>query len=223
MRIILLGPPGSGKGTQGDLIEEKYGFPKISTGDLLREAVQQGTTLGRKAEAFMNQGKLVRDDIVVAMIQERINRPDCQTGYVLDGFPRNLTQAHALEEIDGATSEIVIDIQLDEQDLVARLQARRICSRCQTIYNLQVRRARHKGICDVCGGELIQREDDRPDVIRKRLRVYHQKTERLVDYYGRKNVYNCVDGRGGVEAVFRRIIIILEGKLSQLPKGEARR
>ena len=223
MRIILLGPPGSGKGTQGDLIEEKYGFPKISTGDLLREAVQQGSALGKQAEAFMNQGKLVRDEIVVALIQERINKPDCQTGYILDGFPRNLTQAHALEEIDGATSEIVIDIQLDEQDLVARLQARRICSRCQNIYNLQVRRARRKGICDVCGGELIQRKDDRPDVIRKRLRVYHQKIEGLVDYYARKNVYNCVDGRGGIEAVFRRIITILEGKLSQLPKGEARR
>lgn len=223
MRIILLGPPGSGKGTQGDLIQEKYGFPKISTGDLLREAVQQSTPLGKKAEAFMNKGKLVRDDVVVAMIKERINKSDCQKGYVLDGFPRNLTQAHALEEIDRAASEIVIDIQLDEEDLVARLQDRRICYRCQAVYNLKMRRARREGICDICGGKLIQREDDKPDIIRERLRIYHQKTEKLIDYYARKNVYNCVDGRGRIEAIFGRIITILEGELTQLPEREARR
>lgn len=223
MRIILLGPPGSGKGTQGDLIQEKYGFPKISTGDLLREAVQQSTPLGKKAEVFMNKGKLVRDDVVVAMIKERINKSDCQKGYVLDGFPRNLTQAHALEEIDRAASEIVIDIQLDEEDLVARLQDRRICYRCQAVYNLQMRRARREGICDICGGKLIQREDDKPDIIRERLRIYHQKTEKLIDYYARKNVYNCVDGRGRIEAIFGRIITILEGELTQLPEREARR
>lgn len=223
MRIILLGPPGSGKGTQGDLIEEKYGFPKISTGDLLREAVQRSTPLGKKAEAFMNKGELVRDDVVVAMIQERINKPDCQTGYVLDGFPRNLAQARALEEIDRDASEIVIDIQLDEEDIVARLQDRRICFRCQAIYNLQERKPRREGICDICGGKLVQREDDKPDVIRERLRVYHQKTEKLIDYYARKNVYHRVDGQGEIEAVFGRIIPILEGELSELTKREARR
>jgi adenylate kinase len=223
MRIILLGPPGSGKGTQGDLIQEKYSFPKISTGDLLREAVQRSTPLGKKAEAFMNKGELVRDDVVVAMIKERINKPDCQKGYILDGFPRNLTQAHALEKIDKAASEIAIDIQLHEEDLVARLQDRRICYSCQSVYNLQGRRARHDGICDICGGKLIQREDDKPDIIRERLRIYHQKTEKLIDYYTRKNVYHCVDGRGGIEAVFGRIIVILEGELTRLLEGEARR
>lgn len=223
MRIILLGPPGSGKGTQGDLIERKYGFPKISTGDLLREAVRQGTRLGKKAEVFMNQGQLVRDDIVVAMIKERINEANCDTGYVLDGFPRNIAQAQALEEIDRNSPEIVIDIRLDEEDLIARLQARRVCCRCQDIYNLQVRKPKRDGLCDDCGGSLIQREDDKPEVIKERLRVYHEKTEKLIDYYSRKNVHNTVDGQGGIEAVFERICAILDRKLAHLQKHEARR
>lgn len=223
MRIILLGPPGSGKGTQGDLIERKYGFPKISTGDLLREAVRQGTRLGKKAEVFMNQGQLVRDDIVVAMIKERINEADCKTGYVLDGFPRNIAQAQALEEIDRNSPEIVIDIRLDEEGLIARLQARRVCSRCQDIYNFQVRKPKRDGLCDDCGGSLIQREDDKPEVIRERLRVYHEKTEKLIDYYSRKNVYNTVDGQGEIEAVFERICAILDRELAHLQKHEARR
>jgi adenylate kinase len=221
MRIVLLGPPGSGKGTQGNLIEDKYGFPKISSGDLLREAVRQGTQLGKKAEVFMNRGELVSDQIVLAMIEERINKPDCGNGYVLDGFPRNIAQAQALEEIDRRSSEIVLDIQLDEEDLIARLQARRICSRCQAIYNLQLRPPKSEGICDVCGGELIQREDDKPEVIRERLRVYRQETEKLIDYYKKGNVYNRVDGRGGIEAVFGRISAVLERKLPQALKQEA--
>jgi adenylate kinase len=155
------------------------------------------------------------------MIEERINKPDCGNGYVLDGFPRNIAQAQALEEIDRRSSEIVLDIQLDEEDLIARLQARRICSRCQAIYNLQLRPPKSEGICDVCGGELIQREDDKPEVIRERLRVYRQETEKLIDYYKKGNVYNRVDGRGGIEAVFGRISAVLERKLPQALKQEA--
>jgi len=214
MRIILLGPPGSGKGTQADLIEKKYGFPKISTGDLLREAVREGTPLGKKAAMFMNKGQLVSDDIVIAMIKERIEEADCQAGYVLDGFPRNLVQAHALEEIDRNTSEVVIDIQLDEEELISRLQARRICSRCQSIYNIQVRKPKHEGICDKCGATLIQRKDDKPEVIKERLQVYTEKTKRLIDYYSRKNVYHSVDGGGGIEAVFQRICSILDKEIT---------
>lgn len=223
MRIILLGPPGCGKGTQGDLIEKKYGFPKISTGDLLREAVQKGTPLGKKAEAFMNQGKLVSDGIVIAVIRERITDGDCREGYVLDGFPRNIPQAQALEEMDSKSPEIVIDIQLDEQGLVDRLAARRICSRCGAIYNLLVKEPEKPGICDECGGQLIQREDDKPAVIKERLRVYHEKTEKLIDYYQNKKVYNRIDGSGEIERVLQRVSAVLESELTKFREDEARR
>ncbi len=223
MRIILLGPPGCGKGTQGDLIEKKYGYPKISTGDLLREAVQKGTPLGKKAEEFMNQGKLVNDDIVIAMIRGRITDRDCREGYVLDGFPRNIPQAQALEKLDSNSSEIVIDILLDEQELIDRLAARRICSRCGSIYNLLVREPEKPGMCDECGGQLIQREDDKPAVIKERLRVYHEKTEKLIGYYQNKNVYNKIDGSGKIERVFQRVSSVLESELIKFSEDEIRR
>lgn len=223
MRIILLGSPGCGKGTQGDLIEKKYGFPKISTGDLLREADKQGTPLGKKAEVFMNRGELVSDEIVVEMIRERIADVDCRDGYILDGFPRNIPQAEALEKIDRVSPEIVIDIQIDEQSLIARLEARRICSRCGSIYNLLVRKPKRQEICDECGGPLIQREDDQPSVIKERLRVYHEKTEKLIDYYLKNKVYNRIDGRGKIEEVFQRISAVLERELARFKRNEARR
>lgn len=223
MRIILLGSPGCGKGTQGDLIEKKYGFPKISTGDLLREADKQGTPLGKKAEVFMNRGELVSDEIVVEMIRERIADVDCRDGYILDGFPRNIPQAEALEKIDRVSPEIVIDIQIDEQSLIARLEVRRICSRCGSIYNLLVRKPKRQEICDECGGPLIQREDDQPSVIKERLRVYHEKTEKLIDYYLKNKVYNRIDGRGKIEEVFQRISAVLERELARFKKNEARR
>ncbi|MFQ6108472.1 MAG: adenylate kinase [Candidatus Aminicenantales bacterium] len=223
MRVILLGPPGSGKGTQADLIEKKYSFPKISTGDLLREAVHKGTPLGKKAAMFMNKGRLVSDDVVIALIKERIRQTDCQAGYVLDGFPRNLVQAHALEGIDRNIPEVVIDIQMDEQDLIARLQARRICSRCQAIYNLRVRKPKREGVCDKCGGTLIQREDDKPEVIKERLQVYHEETEKLIDYYSQKRVYHPVDGGEGISVVFHEISVILDRELSHLRSQEARK
>jgi len=138
MRIILLGPPGCGKGTQGELIANKYHLPRIAAGDILRQAAQEGTPLGKKAKAFMNQGKLVRDDIVIEMVKERIEKTDCKHGYILDGFPRNIYQAKALEKIDLGRKEIVIDIQIDEEKLIERLSARRICSNCGAIYNLEM-------------------------------------------------------------------------------------
>ncbi len=223
MRIILLGPPGCGKGTQGDLIQEKYGFPKISTGDLLREAVQKGTSLGKKAEVFMNQGKLVSDEIVIGMIKERITEKDCRGGYVLDGFPRNIPQAQALEEMDEDSLEIVIDIQLKEQDLIERLAARRICSDCGAIYNLLVKKGAREGVCGECGGPLVQREDDKPAVIRERLRVYHEETEKLIGYYKEKRVYTKVDGSGEIEGVFRRICELLERQFIKFREDEVRR
>lgn len=222
IRIILLGPPGCGKGTQGDLIGKKYGFPKISTGDLLREAVQKGTPLGKKAEVFINQGKLVSDELVIAMIKERISEEDCRGGYVLDGFPRNIPQARALEEMYGNTLEIVVDIRLDEKDLIDRLSARRICSRCSTIYNLLVKKPARLGVCDECGGLLIQREDDKPGVIKERLRIYHQETEKLIDYYQSKGIYNKIDGSGEIEGVFKRIFNLIGRQFTKFRESETR-
>jgi adenylate kinase len=223
MRIILLGPPGSGKGTQGDLIEKKYGFPKISSGDLLRAKVQEKTPLGKQAEAMMNRGELVSDDIVVEMIRERIAGIDCQNGYILDGFPRSIAQAQKLDEIDGKSHEIVFDIHVDTQALVERISARRICPRCEAIYNLRVRRPKREGICDVCGEGLIQRKDDTPEAIRARLRVYHEQTKALVDYYQKKGVFYEIDGSRKMETVFGDIQSVLDKEIIKSRETEIRR
>jgi len=223
MRIILFGPPGSGKGTQADLIEKKYGFPKISTGDLLRRAVQDKTAPGRKAEAQMNQGLLVSDEIVEGLVRERISRPDCRAGYVLDGFPRNLAQVKSLEAMDGSRPEMAIEIDVDTCTLVERMQSRLTCRKCGAIYNLTLRRPRIKGRCDVCGGPLIQREDDKPAVISERLRVYKEQTEKIKAHYQARNVYQKVDGSGGVEDVFGRLSRILDQKLALAEAGKVLR
>jgi adenylate kinase len=215
MRVILLGPPGGGKGTQGELIEKKYGFPKISTGDLLRREVQEKTHLGEMAEAKMNQGELVNDDIVIEMIKHRIFQPDCKRGYVLDGFPRSVVQARRLEDIGEKRPEIVIDIHLREQTLIQRLSARRICSNCGAIYNLLICKPRKEGRCDVCGSKLIQRKDDDPEVIKERLRVYHEQTEALIDYYMKKNVYFKIDGEGKPEAISKNIYSVLDREIAR--------
>jgi len=223
MRIILFGPPGSGKGTQGDLIEKKYGLPKISTGDLLRRAVLEKTPLGRKAETLMNRGKLVSDDIVEGLVRERIAQPDCQAGYVLDGFPRNLAQVKSLEAMDGTRPETAIEIDVDACTLVERMQSRLTCQKCRAIYNLTLQRPKIKGRCDVCGGPLFQREDDRPAVISERLKVYKEQTEKIKAHYQAKNVYKRVDGSGAVEDVFGRLSRILDQRLALAEAGKALR
>jgi adenylate kinase len=223
MRVILLGPPGSGKGTQGELIEKKYGFPKISTGDLLRREVQEKTPLGEMARAKMNKGELVSDDIVIEMIKHKIFQPDCKLGYILDGFPRNVRQAQRLEEIEEKRPEIVIDIHLSEQALIQRLSARRICSNCGAIYNLLARNPRKEATCDICGSELIQREDDAPEVIKERLQIYHNQTKALIDYYSRKNVYFRVDGEEKIEAISKNIYSILGREIARSREMEAAR
>ena len=223
MRVILLGPPGGGKGTQGELIEKKYGFPKISTGDLLRREVQEKTPLGEMARAKMNQGELVSDDIVIEMIKQRIFQPDYKRGYVLDGFPRNISQARRLEEIEEKRPEIVIDIYLSEQVLIQRLSARRVCSGCGVIYNLLARNPKKEGACDVCGSELIQREDDTPDVIKERLKVYHEQTEALIDYYSTKKVYFRIDGEGKIETISTNIYSVLDREIAKSREMEVAR
>lgn len=215
MRIILLGPPGSGKGTQGGLIFETYGFPKISTGDLLREAVKKGTPLGQRVEAIMARGGLVDDATMVVLVRERIAQADCLDGYTLDGFPRTLTQALNLEDVDRARREIVLDIQLPDLVLVERLSSRRICSGCGEIYNLLARAPQKQGLCDACGGKLVQRDDDRPEVVRERLRVYHTLTEPLISHYQKKRNYHRIHGHADIDPVFGDIRAVLDRTLSQ--------
>ena len=210
MRIILLGPPGSGKGTQGDLIEERYGFPKISSGDLLREAVSQGSDLGKQAEEFMNRGELVSDELVVAMIEDRIAARDCQDGYILDGFPRTIPQAESLAAIDPASQEVVLDVQLTDELVIERISARRICSQCGNIFNLKLKQPAEENVCDLCGGALIQRKDDTPEVVARRLRVYRELTLPLVRYYTEKKVYFTIDGKGKIEDVFVQTAAVLD-------------
>lgn len=213
MRIILLGPPGGGKGTQGDLIVKRYGFPRISTGDLLRQAVQDRTPLGIEADAAMKQGALVRDEIVLGLVRERIGRPDCRDGYVLDGYPRNLAQAKDVEALDPARPEIVVAIDVAAEEIVRRLANRRSCPDCGAVFNLIVRKPAREGVCDACRGTLARREDDDPEVIRERLRVYAEQTEPLLAYYGTKGNLHRVDGGNGMDATAAAIREILDAAL----------
>jgi len=222
MRIILFGPPGSGKGTQGDLVEKKYGFPKVSTGDLLRRAVSEGTPLGRQAESLMNRGLLVSDDIVEGLLRERLARPDCRRGYILDGFPRNQSQVEILEALNDRRPEVVIEIEVAAETIIARLGSRRVCSNCGAIYNLADHPPRVADRCDPCGGELFVRRDDRPEVIAERLRVYQEETSKIRDHYQAKKVYYAVDGVGPVETVFGRIEAILDRALEAANAGRVR-
>ncbi|MGB7295523.1 MAG: adenylate kinase [Candidatus Aminicenantales bacterium] len=210
MRVILFGPPGSGKGTQGDLIAGRTGYPKISTGDLLRRAVREGTALGKKAEAQMNQGTLVSDDIVEELVRERIAAPDARSGYLLDGFPRNLDQVRSLEAMDGGRPEVAIELDIDKRVLLERLRSRRTCRSCGAVFNLLLKKPRVEGRCDICGGELYERADDRLEVIEKRLKVYEEETEKIKSHYRAKSVYRRVDGSGPAETVFARISEILD-------------
>ena len=220
--MILLGPPGCGKGTQGDLIERSTGFPRISTGDLLRRAVQEKTPLGVEAERAMGRGDLVRDELVLGLIRERLRRPDCAAGYVMDGYPRNLAQAADLETLDPDRPEIVVAIDVSEEEIVRRLSERRACLTCGAVYNLSAKKPAREGICDICGSALVQREDDRPEVIRERLRVYAEKTAPLLAYYKRKNNLHRVDGSAGMVATFAAIRTILDTALKVIGKADAR-
>jgi len=221
MRIILFGPPGSGKGTQADLVEKRYGLPKVSTGDLLRQAVRDGTLLGRSAEALMKKGLLVPDEIVEALVRERLARPDCASGYLLDGFPRNLSQIGILEEMDGGRPEVVIEVDVPPAEIIGRLSGRRTCPGCKAIYGPAGREPRVAGQCDACGEPLVQRPDDRPEVIEERLRVYQEQTAPIREHYQAKKVHHRVDGSGPIDEVFGRIAAVLDVALAGR-EGKAR-
>jgi len=212
VRVILLGPPGAGKGTQAQRLTQKLGIPQVSTGDILRAAVAAGTGLGREAKAVMDQGALVPDSVVIGIIRERLAAPDCARGYILDGFPRTAAQAEALGEMLqalGTPLTAVLSLTVDPEELVRRLGGRRTCGSCGAAYHLETAPPRRAGLCDRCGGGLLQRDDDRDETIRKRLAVYREQTAPLVAYYRGRGLLKEVDGRGDIDAIFTRICRLL--------------
>jgi adenylate kinase len=215
MRIVLLGAPGSGKGTVAEGLRSAYGFPKISTGDLLREAVREKTPLGLVAASQMGKGGLVDDATVLALLRERLAKSDCRAGYVLDGYPRNLAQADSLDALGLAGPEIVFDLQVSDAVVLHRLANRRTCPKCEAIYHLVNKPPRTAGLCDVCGTALVQRADDTPEVIVERLKTYHAKTEPLVARYAAKGHFHRIDGNAAAETVIRDVRKILDAALKR--------
>ncbi|MEW6440712.1 MAG: adenylate kinase [bacterium] len=204
MNVILLGPPGVGKGTAAKKMVEKYGIPQISTGDLLREAVKNKTELGMKAKKYMDAGELVPDALVIDLLKERVSRPDCRKGFILDGFPRTIPQAQSLDA-SGIPIDVVLNLNADEKVIVERLSGRRDCPKCGSIYHVQNKPPKKPGICDACQSALIMREDQKEEVIQNRLQVYRKQTEPLIDYYGKKGVQKTINAIQPIDKVFRDI------------------
>ena len=214
MQAILLGPPGAGKGTQAKMLTERYGVPQVSTGDILRAAVAAGTPLGKEAKTYMDRGALVPDEVVIGIVRDRLGEPDCRKGYLLDGFPRTVAQAEALSRMLkklGAPLPRVASLEVGEEELVKRLSGRRTCPACGELFHVESHPPRVEGICDKCGGRLIQREDDREETIRRRLQVYRKETEPLIGYYQNQGLLKTVNGLGEAGEVFARVSRALEG------------
>lgn len=212
MNLILLGPPGAGKGTQAKMLAEKYQIPQISTGDILRAAVKAGTPLGKKAKEYMDSGQLVPDEVVIGIIRERLKKKDAAGGYMLDGFPRTLPQAEALDEVlkgMGSRIDHVISIEVADEELIRRLSGRRTCRNCGQGYHLVFDPPKTKGRCDKCGGELYQRDDDNETTVANRLKVYKAQTQPLIDYYRKKGLLRPIEGLGDIQAIFQRIVAVL--------------
>ena len=208
MNIVLLGPPGAGKGTVAALLKKELDVPHISTGDIFRENIKNGTELGRKVEAIMASGGLVPDDVTCEMVRDRLGKDDTSNGYILDGFPRTIAQAEALSTIDDI--DYVLNFVLDEEEIVRRLSGRRLCKSTGRIYHIVTNPPKKEGIDDETGEPLIQRDDDKPETVQKRLSVYHEQTQPLIDYYTQAGILKTVDGTVDIEDVFRAITEILE-------------
>lgn len=211
----MFGPPGAGKGTQATFLSQKYGIPQISTGEILRDAVKQGTPLGKKAQTFMNKGALVPDEIMIGIIEERIKQNDCKRGFILDGFPRTIAQAEALEQLlekRKTPLSHVINLRVEDEELISRSGARRICNSCGAVYSLTINPPKVDAKCDACGAELIQRDDDKEGVVRSRLKVYTEKTMPLLDFYAKRKLLKDIDGSRPIEEVRKAIEKTVEAK-----------
>lgn len=198
MNLIFLGAPGAGKGTQAEVVSDALNIPQISTGNILREAAKNGTEYGLKAKAAMDAGALVSDDIVIGILKERIAEDDCKNGFILDGFPRTIPQAEALDRM-GTKIDRVIDIEVDDETIIERMSSRRVCEKCGASYNLESKKPKVDGVCDNCGGKLVVRDDDKPETVKSRLEVYHKQTEPLKEYYEKKGVLRVVEGQQDIE------------------------
>jgi adenylate kinase len=207
--FIILGPPGAGKGTQAEILSQRLNLLKVSTGDILREAVSKGTELGKLAESYMNRGELVPDDIMLSLVEETLKGKD---GFILDGFPRTINQAKGLEDILrklGMEIKAVILLDVSDEEIVRRLSSRRVCIKCGAVYNMITSPPKIEGVCDRCGSELVIRSDDEPDTIRKRLEVYRRETAPLIDYYRKKGLLKEVNGTGDLKEVTEKLVALL--------------
>ena len=212
MKIIMLGAPGAGKGTQAKQIADKYSIPHISTGDIFRANIKNGTELGKKAKQYMDQGALVPDELTCDLVMDRIQQDDCKNGFVLDGFPRTIPQAEALDAALGKINEkmdYAIDVDVPDENIVNRMSGRRACLNCGATYHLISIPPKVEGICDRCGSEIVLREDDKPETVQKRLNVYHEQTQPLIDYYTKAGILKTVDGTVDINDVFAAIVEIL--------------
>ena len=212
MKIIMLGAPGAGKGTQAKMIAEKYSIPHISTGDIFRANIKNGTELGKKAKSYMDKGQLVPDELTLDLIMDRFKQDDCKNGYVLDGFPRTIPQAEALDtalKAKGEKVDFAIDVDVPDENIVKRLGGRRACVGCGATYHVVYSPTKVEGVCDKCGEELIVRDDDKPETVLNRLEVYHNQTQPLIDYYNEQGILKSVDGTVDMKDVFNAIVDIL--------------
>ena len=212
MKIIMLGAPGAGKGTQAKQIADKYSIPHISTGDIFRANIKNGTELGKKAKQYMDQGALVPDELTCDLVMDRIQQDDCKNGFVLDGFPRTIPQAEALDAALDKINEkmdYAIDVDVPDENIVNRMSGRRACLNCGATYHLISIPPKVEGICDRCGSEIVLREDDKPETVQKRLKVYHEQTQPLIDYYKNQGILKSVDGTQPMDEVFKAIVTIL--------------
>ncbi len=212
MKIIMLGAPGAGKGTQAKMIADKYGVPHVSTGDIFRANIKEGTELGKEAKSYMDQGLLVPDELTVKILLDRVAKEDCMNGYVLDGFPRTIPQAEVLEKALaelGDNIDYAIDVDVPDENIVNRMSGRRACTECGATYHIVHIPPKTEGVCDKCGKELVLRDDDKPETVGRRLSVYHEQTQPLIDFYSKKGILKTIDGTADMRDVFAAIIQIL--------------
>ena len=213
MKIIMLGAPGAGKGTQAKMLSERYGIPHISTGDIFRMNIKNNTELGQKAKGYMDAGQLVPDELVVDLVVDRIKAKDCMKGFILDGFPRTIPQAEALDYALNNQNEKIdyaINVDVPDENIIKRMSGRRACVGCGATYHLVYNPTKTEGVCDVCGEKLILRDDDKPETVQKRLAVYHEQTQPLIDYYNKKEVILTVDGTQDIDVVYDEITKVLD-------------